>query len=338
MAAEKECEICGIYFVPRNGNQKYCPDCGRKPDQAKKRLEMAMRESVSRAGLGYTPKVVSVCKQCGKEFETYVDIRRHPDFVPPDFCSRGCRHEYTIANTKCGYCGKLMSEAGVHEYLPKGWFCSDDCRKASARKAAQEAGLLGVCSHCGKEYIAHKQINTSGHNFCSMDCRRQYTMEHTVCLNCGKPMMETSAREYHPSGKWFCSDSCKNEYEWKDAEKNGWIRTCRECGKKYPSKDYKPFCSKECYKAFVQSGKQITTRNKKMDKTLMVPKKKVVLAKEIQTRKDVPKGKPESICSQCRTSYRDCELMQTNFRIAPKGAIWDGYKIVSCPKYTKSKS
>ena len=41
------------------------------------------------------------------------------------------------------------------------------------------------------------------------------------------------------------------------------------------------------------------------------------------------------LCSICKTSYVDCERMQSNFRCYPKGSSCKGNLVIKCPKFTK---
>ena len=48
--------------------------------------------------------------------------------------------------------------------------------------------------------------------------------------------------------------------------------------------------------------------------------------------------KENGCCGICTTSYKDCERMQSEFRVIPKGARYVNSKIVQCPKFkTKFK-
>ena len=48
--------------------------------------------------------------------------------------------------------------------------------------------------------------------------------------------------------------------------------------------------------------------------------------------------KENGCCGICTTSYKDCERMQSEFRVIPKGAKYVNSKIVQCPKFkTKFK-
>ena len=43
------------------------------------------------------------------------------------------------------------------------------------------------------------------------------------------------------------------------------------------------------------------------------------------------------LCSICRTSYKDCERMQSNYTASPKGSVFSGSLVIKCPMYTSRK-
>lgn len=102
----RNCEVCGQLFASkriRTGRITYCsPECKRKRDS-----------------------VMSVCKGCGKDF----DSCKRDDGQHPKFCSRECfeTHRSTwgkkFLDLKCVNCGKsyMVRKSKL--------FCSKDCRQ-----------------------------------------------------------------------------------------------------------------------------------------------------------------------------------------------------------------
>ena len=40
------------------------------------------------------------------------------------------------------------------------------------------------------------------------------------------------------------------------------------------------------------------------------------------------------LCSICRTSYKDCERMSSNYTASPKGSVFRGNLVIKCPKFS----
>lgn len=82
------------------------------------------------------------------------------------------------------------------------------------------------------------------------------------------------------------------------------------------------FCSLECEKKFPD----IIARKEKLKKEKQKKQAEGKLQKYIQKN---------GLCSICKTSYVDCERMQSNFRCYPKGSSCKGNLVIKCPKFTK---
>ena len=73
--------------------------------------------------------------------------------------------------------------------------------------------------------------------------------------------------------------------------------------------------------------------------------KSVLVSLEEELKKEKQKKQAEEklqkyiqkngLCSICKTSYVDCERMQSNFRCYPKGSSCKGNLVIKCPKFTK---
>ena len=82
------------------------------------------------------------------------------------------------------------------------------------------------------------------------------------------------------------------------------------------------FCSLECEKKFPD----IIARKEKLKKEKQKKQAEEKLQKYIQKN---------GLCSICKTSYVDCERMQSNFRCYTKGSSCKGNLVIKCPKFTK---
>ena len=156
------------------------------------------------------------------------------------------------------------------------------------------------------------------------------------------------------------------QQKWAVARNNGTIKICPECGGEF-IKDSK-FCSRKCYLQFVKKPQKRTVNTVRMkcmvcEKEFQCPvtnttfpvcsdscveehKKKIkqerekIEAKKKQEREEKKKAQQQKfieengLCSICKTSYMDCERMQTNFHISPKGASFQNGKVMRCPKFT----
>lgn len=221
------------------------------------------------------------------------------------------------------------------------------------------------CSQCGKEFISWIHPK----DFCTQRCASQYRIEHTKCAQCGKPMTETEDQRDVLGHMWFCSDKCKQEHRWQVAKSKGRVKTCpyckkefigantycseicyrkyikehgvphkpiptvetycRVCGKAFRCKINQtslPICSDKCKQSYIQADRKFRERYKAEQK----------IAEDAQRQKNHDKYIEENgLCSVCKTHYKDCERMSSNFRIKPKGAIYKNSKIVTCPKFTE---
>lgn len=137
-----------------------------------------------------------------------------------------------------------------------------------------------------------------------------------LCPVCGK---EFSGNEI------CCSPECLQKK--KETEPHA-MRKCSTCSKVFScpvsnmfSTEYS-FCSLECEKKFPD----IIARKEKLKKEKQKKQAEEKLQKYIQKN---------GLCSICKTSYVDCERMQSNFRCYPKGSSCKGNLVIKCPKFTK---
>ncbi len=157
----KTCEICGTKFEASRRSQRYCKECGKNPERARRGYAHAERINRHNAGDWYTPPEKATCEECGKKFFAIYDKR---------FCSRECRQTHIAEELKlrCPICGALLIEKGI--YHPKAIPCNPECKeKYNFQKAVQE-GRYKPCEHCGKKFVAKYQEQ----RFCCVSCSRAW--------------------------------------------------------------------------------------------------------------------------------------------------------------------
>lgn len=222
-----------------------------------------------------------------------------------------------------------------------------------------------TCRQCGKDFISW----TYPRDFCTQKCASQYRIEHTKCAQCGKLMTETNDQRDTLGHVWFCSDICKRKHRWQVAKSKGLVKTCPQCGKEFIGNN--KYCSEGCYRAYVKEhgvqhrpiptiklkcsicGKEFDCKINQTarplcseeceDKFIQSDRKFREQFREEQRKEEERERKAahdkyieeNGLCSICKTHYKECERMSSNFRIKPEGAIYKNSKIVSCPKFTE---
>lgn len=211
---EKECEICGAFFVPTRSYQKYCPKCSKDSY----RLKIKMQKNLDRIARAYYEPTYykHICKQCGTEFESTAEIQ--------NFCNGRCSFMYRREHAVCEYCGKNLLEQGI-EIQPnqtRGLYCNDECREKAKWQRALKDGRIGKCPECGKEFIRQK----GGKVYCSMNCYKSAKEANKaaikkpkiyICKQCGKRYpQETGINAWGTSlNGTFCSSECAEKYRIK---------------------------------------------------------------------------------------------------------------------------
>lgn len=317
---EKECEICGALFIVTQHNRKYCDKCRVHPETEKRHLEWAYHDSYKRFADMEEPELVNVvCAYCGKEKTTLAKAAKNPYF-----CSNDCKIAYNREHDSCLCCGKSLKDSplydGIHWYTQ---FCNQNCHDTYLLKRAEKA------QRYGGDDIIH------------------------ICEGCGKPFVRNDRNAR------FCSQECYKETQSrKKAARQPIVKECPYCKKTFSSETGKTFCSKECYKAAVKEGwksnaslrweaerekereekqKEREERQKEKQKERELAKEERQKERERAKKEKAEKVKPkegEQLCATCKVSYKDCERMQSNFRILPKGAHYNNMGVLTvCPKY-----
>lgn len=307
---EKECEVCGVWFTPHTANTKYCPACRVHSDQKRKSLAHQTARSIRMYGTGRKPEKIScTCRYCGKIFSTYGRER--------DYCSNTCASKHRISLTTCAYCQKPMLETDdIRDMMGKPWFCSEVCREKAEWHYARISGKVKTCPNCGKEFITK---NT----YCSKACYLEYIRKKSVHI---KSLKEAGLKECPVCGKEFsgksrfCSSECEQKYL--DMEPHA-MRKCEVCGKMFScpaSEMLHPLCSNTCKEKFESSKKE----------TKILQNKKSPIQPKHKNDKYIEEN---GLCSICKTSYKDCERMRSNYTASPEGSVFQGSIVVKCPKF-----
>lgn len=311
---EKECEVCGAFFTPLRANTKYCPDCRNHATQKLRQMEYQTQRNIRTYGC--TRKIEPItctCEYCGKDFSAYGKEK--------DFCSVSCAVKYRIAHTTCAYCRKPMTETeDIRDVMGKNWYCCNECREKAAWRYARAEGKVKICPNCGKEFIKDAV-------YCSKDCYLQYIHKQSAkrqalrdagqkeCPICGKKLS---------ANRIYCSPECRKKQERKEPHS---VRTCEICGKEFDcpaSRMLHPLCSDTCRSLFEEKKAEL----KKIRKTVAADK-----LREQKLKKQQKYIKENGLCSICKTSYKDCERLQSNFTASPEGSVFQGSLVIRCPKF-----
>lgn len=341
---EIECQICGKMFIPSRAGRKYCDDCSPNSDNLKKKLNTAMKESRNRTKeeniLEFT------CLECSKNFKTIYKLifpLHHRDKQKDVengqvFCSRKCQEAYIRKHLYCKNCGIILYG---HDYQTRYGlsedYCSPECEEEYLRKTKK-------CVWCNKSLADVTDIRTA--EFCSDECREKGWRQRTdqgwagyyICENCKKPYHINTLSSERKS--YFCSSECKKEAKakgWKEPDKYMKIKlTCNVCKSsrfvevKLPYNTSTYICSDECREKYKKLQKHRNEEDQRHIATIL---------KRRQTTKTGNKNDKEHtpLCADCKISYKDCERMQSEFRIIPKGARYNKYGVLTvCPKYKNS--
>lgn len=240
---EKECAICGTWFLPQHANAKYCESCRKHSKRNIQKIQRYMIQSISRCDDGVThvkqEQFENICRHCGKSF---ISSGR-----PLDFCSSTCATKNKIDHTFCCVCGKPMSETNDQRNVNgHNWYCSDTCKEKAQWDLARKNGKVHICPNCGKEHIKSCIC-------CSKECSLQYREKNMTMKQklkaAGIKICPICSREYKGDSA-FCSEQC--EAIQKQQEPHA-MRNCEICGKTFScpaSEMLHPLCSNQCKEQF----------------------------------------------------------------------------------------
>lgn len=220
-----------------------------------------------------------------------------------------------------------------------------------------------TCIVCEKPF----KTTYKGKSICSNRCACTASKQKLRCDTCGKLLIDVLGLENIPDEeihkrKHFCSPECKEEHEISKQPE----RICLNCGSTYRNSNTK-FCCRNCHIDYVKTHrkpKQITPKRKIINECFICKKEcehpirrqhpdtHVYISfcspecldvhdKQLQQKQQLEQNQrlkdyieKNGMCAICDVSYKDCERMQSDFRIIPKGAKYIDNKIKVCPKFT----
>lgn len=124
----------------------------------------------------------------------------------------------------------------------------------------------------------------------------------------------------------YCSPECQKKQEMQEPHA---MRTCEVCGKEFDcpaSRMVHPICSDACLQLFEEKKAEMKKNRKSASSEKLKEKKLKKQQKYIEEN---------GLCSICKTSYKDCERLQSNFAASPEGSVFQGSLVVKCPKFRK---
>ena len=68
---------------------------------------------------------------------------------------------------------------------------------------------------------------------------------------------------------------------------------------------------------------------------IVIPQKSAAISPKESAKKEEQYIQKNGLCSICRTSYKNCERLLSNFTASPKGAVFKGSIVIECPKFKK---
>lgn len=287
------------------------------------------------------------CEACGIQYQPTKSTQKYcPDCIAHGgirmkrkydrYTEQSKQHDqlYTpkILTNTCCICNKTFQS--IYETNT----CSAECRKIQRKRRL-------VCTQCGASLEEaykkqHKEITDKElykHNhFCSAACEHAYFVKRypaKTCLNCHKT--------FHSDNIKFCCQTCQQEWNKTHKKQN----TQNTTQPKTPARTYTCLvCHQTCEKpAYLRRNftKPKSSQNLPIcsDRCLQIYNKKEQEYKATEYQKRLSDYiQTNGMCSICTVPYTDCERMQSNFRIIPKGARYIDGKIQECPKFqTKFK-
>ena len=134
-----KCLICGIEYIPKNKNSKYC--------------------SSKCTGISQNKQIIKKCIICNKEFKTSL-YRKDT----AKYCSQECQHKSLIKMSNCLFCDKEF-----YSENKKKKFCSNECRLKYGRVEV-------ICDCCGVHFFRkkHQYNENAQYQYCSKKCRDEH--------------------------------------------------------------------------------------------------------------------------------------------------------------------
>lgn len=289
--------------------------------------------------------ITKECEACGLEFTTTSLLKKYCDECGCNGLRVKKKYDRQIAINKryqqiykpevftkiCAVC-KTEFQTTYKNRI----HCSSKCDKIASKQKLR-------CTYCRKKLQDTRSIDEipdeelrKRHHFCNDDCKNKYELEKTepkICQNCGKT--------YRNNNKKFCTKECQFDFLAKHGRKT-------EPKQKPTLIQPKPktnmhicyICKKPCTKPYFrivqkQDDKLLRSQPICSKECLDIHNKSLQRQKDkLQEQKLKDYIKCNGMCGICSTPYTDCERMQSEFRIIPKGAKYIDNKIQECPKFT----
>lgn len=254
------------------------------------------------------------CEICGVFFEAQRSTRK--------YCDKCQKHSDRKKRTMDSYVSRSKCYLGYYDE-PVEKKCSK-CGEFLKVVPRRISNRIMYCENCKKILAEEKEQTPKAPRI--RYCNYNNRPPQSTCPVCGKKYDNPNFK------KAYCSDECRTKHH---GEIKKWIGditcTCKNCGKEFTiHKDkyiYKlpVACSDECRKEINKAATTARAIEKRKNNKAQLKYERIKQQKLF---------KENGLCAYCKTPYKDCERMQTNFRVIPKGAKFnmDG-KIIKCPKF-----
>lgn len=319
MMYEKECPICGVFFNTPTKIRKYCDKCAKNATRKAKKAEWEVIRSKKE---NPTVRLISyVCELCGKEhtvetkYLTKLKIcgssRSSWDEEDHYYCCEQHADQARHDHATCSNCGKILKGTS-YSYSPyrEHNYCSAECEYIHKDAMATYKGWKHQCQNCGKEFI--RKVGKGKAYFCSKECTLEAKKKGWISPEAKDRQSERLLNQVQI--KYTCSQ-CGREY----------IQAYKDTVQAFLDKDEHHFCTKDCRKKYFDEMRREAKRQTREER-------------EAAAAKAAERAPDEPLCATCRTPYKQCERMKSDFRILPEGAHYDNKGIlVECPKYTGRK-
>lgn len=179
MEIEKECEICGTWFIAKRSNRKYCDECQKNSAKARAKLNRSVENLKQTTGYydQYVPKYCSECKQYIKMVPR--TMKHHIMYCGEDCKNkareRASRNRWTptksVPKTKCPCCKREFDNPGFKKI-----YCCNECRLKDRAREKVIGDVTLTCEVCGKQFVSHRNRPTYVNALprtCSKECVRE---------------------------------------------------------------------------------------------------------------------------------------------------------------------
>lgn len=324
---EKECRICGTWFEAITERRQLCDNCQKNSAKAQSKIDKAINESKYRLEeLPHQQYYACKCEYCGIAFHSYGYTRR--------FCSTTCSQEYNIRTAVCPICGKQLYPLGIYAKIGAKC-CSSDCDEERKLRDARNKGKTAYCKVCAKEFIRKKDWD----EFCSKKCEIIFTWDIArkegrlaQCKVCGKEFIQKR------DGQAVCSTACHAVHSKSTPAQLIEVK-CEICGSPFKRhvNAVQYTCSKACSRAR-SKGRTVAARKESAADIKQNDTASVRLKEQQGATATGNHASQSHLCTQCKTSQKDCEWFISRFSDLPVGAVSQVVNkniiVIACPKHS----